>query len=75
VLFVDAEEQATETDVAELGTEQLGASGYTAPLPCPAPAVRTQVLQMRPKYDDIIIDASGLDTAAPYRPHCNYKRL
>jgi chromosome partitioning protein len=26
-------------------------------------AVRTQVLQMRPKYDDVIVDASGRDTA------------
>jgi chromosome partitioning protein len=62
VLLVDADEQATATDFTALRTEQLGAPGYTA-VALSGPAVRTQVLQMEPKYDDIIIDASGRDTA------------
>lgn len=62
VLLVDADEQATATDFTALRTEQLGAPGYTA-VALSGPAVRTQVLQMRPKYGDIIIDASGRDTA------------
>jgi chromosome partitioning protein len=62
VLLVDADEQATATDFTMLRTEQLGMPGYTA-VALSGPAVRTQVLQMQPKYGDIIIDASGRDTA------------
>lgn len=62
VLLVDADEQATATDFTTLRTEHLGAPGYTA-VALAGPAVRTQVLQMRPKYTDIIIDAGGRDTA------------
>jgi chromosome partitioning protein len=62
VLLVDADEQGTASDFTALRTEQLGSPGYTA-VALSGPAVRTQVLQMRPKYDDVIIDASGRDTA------------
>jgi chromosome partitioning protein len=62
VLLVDADEQGTASDFTVLRTEQLGAPGYTG-VALSGVAVRTQVLQMRPKYDDIIIDASGRDTA------------
>ena len=62
VLLVDADEQATAMDFTALRTETLGAPGYTA-VSLSGPAVRTQVLQMRPKYQDIIIDAGGRDTA------------
>jgi chromosome partitioning protein len=61
-LLIDADEQTTVTDFTALRIEQLGAPGYTA-VALSGPAVRTQVLQMRPKYDDVIIDASGRDTA------------
>jgi chromosome partitioning protein len=62
VLLVDADEQATASDFTALRTEQLGTPGYTA-VALSGPAVRTQVLQLRPKYQDIIIDAGGRDTA------------
>jgi chromosome partitioning protein len=62
VLLVDADEQATASDFTALRAELLGAPGYTA-VALAGPAVRTQILQMQPKYDDIIIDASGRDTA------------
>jgi chromosome partitioning protein len=62
VLLVDADEQATATDFTSLRAELLGAPGYTA-VALTGPAVRTQILQMQPKYDDVIIDASGRDTA------------
>jgi chromosome partitioning protein len=62
VLLVDADEQATATDFTALRTEALGTPGYTA-VSLSGPAVRTQVQQMRPKYQDIIIDAGGRDTA------------
>jgi chromosome partitioning protein len=60
VLLVDADEQATATDFTALRTEQLGAPGYT-PVALSGPTVRTQVLRL--KYGDIIVDASGRDTA------------
>lgn len=62
VLLVDADEQATASDFTALRTAQLGAPGYTV-VTLAGPAVRTQVLQMRPKYTDIIIDAGGRETA------------
>ncbi len=48
VLLVDADEQATASDFTALRAEQLGTPGYTA-VALSGPAVRTQVLQLRPK--------------------------
>jgi chromosome partitioning protein len=62
VLLVDADEQATASDFTALRTELVGSPGYTA-VALSGAAVRTQVLQMKPKYADIIIDAGGRDTA------------
>ena len=62
VLLVDADEQATATDFTALRTQELGTPGYTA-VSLSGPAVRTQVLRLSPKYQDIIIDAGGRDTA------------
>jgi chromosome partitioning protein len=62
VLLVDADDQATATDFTALRTEHLGAPGYTA-VALSGPNVRTQVLQMQPKYADTIIDAGSRDTA------------
>lgn len=62
VLLVDADEQATATDFTALRAEQLGKPGYTA-VALAGAAVRTQILQLRPKYEDIVIDAGGRDTA------------
>jgi chromosome partitioning protein len=61
VLLVDADEQATATDFTALRTERLGSPGYTA-ISLTGAAVRTQVLRLSPKYQDIIIDAGGRDT-------------
>src|SRR3954454_22522755 len=61
VLLVDADEQGTAMDFTALRTETLGSPGYTA-VALSGSAVRTQVLQMQPKYEDIIIDAGGRDT-------------
>jgi chromosome partitioning protein len=61
VLLVDADEQGTAMDFTALRTEALGSPGYTA-VSLAGPAVRTQVLQLQPKYEDIIIDAGGRDT-------------
>lgn len=62
VLLVDADDQATATDFTALRSEHLGAPGYTA-VALSGPNVRTQVIQMQPKYADIIIDAGSRDTA------------
>src|SRR3954469_15356125 len=62
VLLVDADEQGTAMDFTALRTEALGSPGYTA-VSLSGPAVRTQVLQLQPKYEDIIIDAGGRDAA------------
>src|SRR5689334_12874168 len=62
VLLVDADEQATATDFTALRTEKLGNPGYTA-VALSGAGVRTQVLQMKGKFTDIIIDAGGRDTA------------
>lgn len=62
LLLVDADEQATASDFTTIRTEQLGAPGYTA-IQLSGAAVRTQVLQMSSKYQDVIIDAGGRDTA------------
>src|SRR3954466_2279274 len=62
LLLVDADEQATASDFTAIRTEQLGSPGYTA-IQLSGAAVRTQVLQMAGKYQDIIIDAGGRDTA------------
>jgi chromosome partitioning protein len=63
VLLVDGDEQHTAITFTELRTEQLGASGYTA-VSLQGAALRTQVRQLAPKYDDIIIDVGGRDTGS-----------
>lgn len=57
-LLVDADEQATATDFTALRTERLGNPGYTA-ISLTGVAVRTHILRLAPKYQDIIIDAGG----------------
>src|SRR3954451_8337271 len=62
-LLVDADEQATATDFTALRTERLGNPGYTA-ISLTGGAVRTHILRLAPKYQDIIIDAGGRDTTS-----------
>ncbi|MBF0306538.1 MAG: AAA family ATPase [Alphaproteobacteria bacterium] len=61
VLLVDADEQGTAADFSALRVETRGATGYTA-VQLTGAAVRSQVLAMRGKYDDVVIDAGGRDT-------------
>jgi chromosome partitioning protein len=63
VLLVDGDEQHTAITFTELRTEQLGAPGYTA-VSLQGSALRTQVRQLAPKYDDIVIDVGGRDTGS-----------
>jgi len=63
VLLVDGDEQHTAITFTELRAEQLGKPGYTA-VSLQGSALRTQVRQLAPKYDDIIIDVGGRDTGS-----------
>ena len=63
MLLVDGDEQHTALTFTELRTEQLGRPGYTS-VSLQGAALRTQVRQLTPKYDDIIIDVGGRDTGS-----------
>jgi chromosome partitioning protein len=61
-LFVDADDQETATDFTLKRNEHLhGQAGYTG-IKLTGSAVRTEVLRLRSKYQDIIIDTGGRDT-------------
>jgi len=63
VLLVDGDQQQTAMTFTEIRTEKKGNAGYTAVSLCGA-ALRTQVRQMQPKYDEVIIDVGGRDTGS-----------
>ena len=64
VLLVDADDQETAADFTLYRNEQTrGAAGYTC-IRLSGPAVRTEVLQLRNKYDDIVVDTGGRDTTS-----------
>ena len=64
VLLVDADDQETATDFTMWRSELTdGNTGYTA-IQLSDSAVRTEVLKLEPKYDDIVIDTGGRDTAS-----------
>ena len=64
VLFVDADDQETATDFTHWRNETLpNGSGYTA-IQLANNAVRTEILKLRDKYDDIVIDTGGRDTTS-----------
>ncbi len=64
VLLIDADDQETSTDFTILRNEvlEIGA-GYTN-IKLTGAAVRTEVLRLRDKYQDIIIDTGGRDTSS-----------
>jgi chromosome partitioning protein len=62
VLLVDADDQATATDFTAVRNESLENAGYTS-IQLHGAAVRNEVLKLAPKYDDIVIDVGGRDTA------------
>ncbi len=64
VLLVDADDQETATDFTVLRNERLdGQAGYTG-ITLRGKAIRTEVLRLVSKYDDIIIDTGGRDTTS-----------
>jgi chromosome partitioning protein len=63
VLLVDGDEQGSASLFSQLRSELLDQCGYTA-VGLYGAAVRTQVRQLAPKYQDIIIDVGGRDTGS-----------
>lgn len=65
VLLVDADDQETSSDFTILRNETLadhGGAGYTS-VKLHGVAVRTDTLRLASKYDDVVIDVGGRDTA------------
>lgn len=63
VLLIDGDEQRTALTFTDLRAQVHGAPGYTA-VSLQGAAIRTQVRQLAPKYDDIVIDVGGRDTGS-----------
>jgi chromosome partitioning protein len=66
VLLIDGDEQTTALIFTELRNAHMGpllGPGYTA-VALLGSTIRTQVRQLAPKYQDIIIDAGGRDTTS-----------
>src|ERR1700677_122179 len=63
VLLVDGDEQRTALTFTDLRNELTGNTGYTS-VSLQGRELRTQVRQLRNKYDDIIIDVGGRDSGS-----------
>ena len=63
VLLVDGDEQGTARAFTQLRAEALGAPGYTA-VSLRGAEIRTQLRQLRNKYQGVIIDVGGRDTSS-----------
>lgn len=64
LLLVDADDQETASDFTVLRNARLdGAAGYTS-IKLTGAAVRTELLRLRGKYDDIVVDTGGRDTTS-----------
>jgi chromosome partitioning protein len=65
VLLVDADDQGTSSDFTAVRNETFGdrgGAGYTS-VKLHGAAVRSEILRLTGKYDDIVIDVGGRDTA------------
>jgi chromosome partitioning protein len=64
VLLVDADDQETATDFTALRNEaHPGAVRYTC-IKLTGAAVRTEILRLAPRFDDVVIDTGGRDTTS-----------
>lgn len=64
VLLVDGDEQGTAQAFTQLRAEAMESNpGYTS-VSLQGPAIRTQVRQLKDKYQEIIIDVGGRDTGS-----------
>lgn len=64
VLLIDADEQGTSTDFASMRSERLPDEKNLTSIALTGKAVRNEVLKLIDKYDDIVIDTGGRDTAS-----------
>jgi chromosome partitioning protein len=63
VLLVDGDEQGTARSFTQLRADNLGAPGYPA-VSLRGAEIRTQLRQLRNKYERVLIDVGGRDTAS-----------
>lgn len=64
VLLIDADDQETASDFTILRNERRpGSAGYTS-IKLTGSAVRTETHRLAGKYDDVVIDTGGRDTAS-----------
>jgi chromosome partitioning protein len=64
VLLVDADDQESASDFTLLRNERRPeGAGYTS-IKLSGKAVRTELLRLAPKYDDVVIDTGGRDTSS-----------
>ena len=63
VLLIDGDEQGHAVAFTELRSERISPPGYTV-VALHGAAIRTQVRQLKRKYDDVIIDVGGRDTSS-----------
>lgn len=63
VLLVDGDDQGTAAMFSDLRAELVGELGYTC-VRLTGAAIRSQVRQLAPKYEHIIIDVGGRDTGS-----------
>ena len=63
VLLVDGDEQGTARAFTQLRADILGAPGYTA-VSLQGAEIRTQLRMLRTKYESVIVDVGGRDTAS-----------
>ena len=64
VLLVDADDQETATDFTLLRNERGGDVPFYTGVKLTGQAVRTEILRLAPKYQDVIIDTGGRDTTS-----------
>ncbi|MEY2833000.1 MAG: hypothetical protein RLZZ574_2259 [Cyanobacteriota bacterium] len=64
LLLIDADDQETATDFTTLrNSSALAGAGYTS-IKLSGAAVRTETKRLKDKYEDILIDTGGRDTAS-----------
>jgi chromosome partitioning protein len=64
VLLIDADEQGTASDFAALRQDRLGATGFAIAQVIHGTALRHRLFSDEDKFDDILVDVGGRDTAA-----------
>lgn len=63
VLLIDADAQGSSADFSRMRSDNMDDIGYTA-IQLNGAAVRTEVMKLKDKYQDIVIDAGGRDTTS-----------